>query len=82
MDWSEYVVADPAICHGQTCLKGTRVPVSVVLDNLATGYSPEEILESYPALSRESIRSAIACAADLTRAWIVTMPWDVASEVQ
>ena len=67
VDWREYVVADPAICHGQACLKGTRVMVSVVLENLAAGNTPEEILESYPSLSREAIRAAIAYAAELTR---------------
>ena len=35
MTWQDYVIVDPAVCHGQACIKGTRIMVSVVLDNLA-----------------------------------------------
>ena len=41
MNWQERITADPAICHGKACIKGTRVMVSVILDNLAAGESPE-----------------------------------------
>ena len=41
MNLRERIVADPLICHGQACIKGTRVMVSVVLDNLAAGETPE-----------------------------------------
>ena len=37
MTWTEYISVDPAVCHGKACIKGTRVMVSVVLDNLAAG---------------------------------------------
>ena len=37
MDWAEYIVVDPVICHGKACVKGTRIMVSVILDNLAMG---------------------------------------------
>jgi uncharacterized protein (DUF433 family) len=50
MDWREYIVVDPNICHGQACFRGTRVMVSVVLDNVAAGLGTEEILFSYPSL--------------------------------
>jgi uncharacterized protein (DUF433 family) len=46
MDWKRYITVDPNICHGQACVAGTRIPVSVVLDNLAAGISEQEILES------------------------------------
>ena len=74
MDWRAYIVVDPAVCHGQACLKGTRITVTVVLDNLAAGYSPDEILHSYPSLSRESTQASIAYAADLSRERILAMP--------
>jgi len=64
-NWQERITFDPSICHGKPCIRGTRVMVSVVLDNLAAGISPEDILASYPSLTREDISSAIAYAADL-----------------
>ena len=74
MNWQEYVTVDPNICHGRACIKGTRVMVSVVLDNLAAGSTPDEIVQSYPSLSREAVQAAIAYAAELGRERIVTIP--------
>jgi len=74
MDWREYIVVDPEICHGQACIKGTRIMVSVVLDNLAAGLTVEEILEQYPSLTRESVQAAISYAADLARERFVSVP--------
>lgn len=48
--------------------------VSVILDNLAANLSPDEILHSYPSLTREAIQAAIAYAADLTRERLVALP--------
>jgi uncharacterized protein (DUF433 family) len=67
VSWREYITVDPGICHGQACLKGTRIMVSVVLDNLAAGLSTNEIVRSYPSLTYEAIQAAIAYAADLSR---------------
>ena len=71
MDWRERITVDPKVCHGQACVKGTRIPVAVVMDNLAAGLTPEEILESYPALKLEDIRAAITYAAELTRERVI-----------
>jgi uncharacterized protein (DUF433 family) len=60
MDWQERISTDPRICHGKACIKGTRIMVSVVLDNLAAGVSIEEIPKSYPSLGQEDIQAAIA----------------------
>lgn len=65
MDWKKHITVEPAICHGKACIKGTRLPVSVVLDNLAANMTPEEIMQEYPSLTREAITAAIAYAADL-----------------
>ena len=65
MDWQDYITVDPLVSHGRACIRGTRVPVSVVLDNLAAGLSPDEIRASYPAVSPEAVRAALAYAADL-----------------
>ncbi len=67
MDWRERITVDPNVCHGKACIKGTRVMVSVVLDNLAAGLELEEITNSYPSLTREDVQAAIAYAADLAR---------------
>ncbi len=71
LDWRERIVTDPEVCHGQACIKGTRIMASVVLDNLAAGASEEEILRSYPSLTPADIRAAIAYAADLAREVVV-----------
>jgi uncharacterized protein (DUF433 family) len=74
MDWQERITVDPSICHGKACIKGTRIMVSVVLDNLAANISPEEIIASYPSLKREDIRAAVAYAADLARERVILLP--------
>ncbi len=74
MNWWNYVTVDPEICHGKACITGTRVPVSVVLDNLAAGFTIDEILHSYPSLTRESVRAAMGYAAELARERVVLMP--------
>jgi uncharacterized protein (DUF433 family) len=74
MNWLEYITVDPAICHGKACIKGTRIMVSVILDNLAAGLTHEEIIASYPALNREAINAAITYAAELTKERVVPMP--------
>ena len=71
MKWEEHIDVDPEVCHGRACVKGTRVMVSVVLDNLADGQSYEDILASYPSLTRQRVQACIAYAAELTRERIV-----------
>jgi len=65
MEWRERITVDPHICHGRACIKGTRIMVSAVLDNLAEGIAPEDLLKSYPSLKREDIQAALAYAAEL-----------------
>jgi uncharacterized protein (DUF433 family) len=74
MNWQDYIVVDPEICHGRACIRGTRVMVSVVLDNIAAGVSVDEILESYPSLSSQAIQAALAYAAELTRERVISLP--------
>ncbi len=74
MDWQNYITVDPNVCHGKACIKGTRIMVSVVLDNLAVNLTPDEILDSYPSLNRKAIQAAIAYAAELARERVVAMP--------
>ncbi len=65
VDWRQHVSIEPGICHGKPCIKGTRIMISVILDNAAAGLTNEEILKSYPTLTLEDIRAAMAYAAEL-----------------
>ena len=73
MDPLELISIDPAVCHGQACIRGTRIPVSVVLDALAEGMSEAEILVGYPTLTVEGIRAAAAYGAALAREELVLL---------
>lgn len=65
MKWQDYIVVDPKVCHGKACIKGTRIMVSVILDNLAAGLNAEEIVENYPSLCKEAVQASIIYAAEL-----------------
>jgi uncharacterized protein (DUF433 family) len=78
MRWQDYISADPAVCHGRACISGTRVMVSVILDNLAANISREEILHTYPSLKAVDLDAAVSYAAELTRERIVPFPERVA----
>lgn len=66
-NWEQHISTDPRICHGKPCIRGTRIMVSVILDNLADGLSADEIVAEYPPLTLDDVRAAIAYAAVLTR---------------
>jgi uncharacterized protein (DUF433 family) len=67
------ITSDPNVCHGKACIKGTRVMVSVILDNLAAGLTTDEIVASYPSLTPDDVRAAIAYAAEIARERIVPL---------
>lgn len=71
MDWRSRITVDPTICHGKACITGTRVMVSVILDNLAADVPHDDILLSYPSLTEEDVRAAIAYAAELARERVI-----------
>ena len=71
MDWREHIVVDPQVCHGQACIRGTRIMASVVLDNLAAALSVDDILRSYPSLTREAVQASVGYAAELARERLV-----------
>ena len=54
-----YLIVDPEICHGQMTFKGTRIPVDTVLTFLAKGYSVDQLVQSWPELSRAAVQEAI-----------------------
>ncbi|HEV8486681.1 MAG TPA: DUF433 domain-containing protein [Blastocatellia bacterium] len=66
-DWQERMAVNSDLCQGKACIRGARIMVSVVLDNLADGLSPEEIVEKYPPLTLDDIRAAISNAATFAK---------------
>ena len=66
MDWRQRISIDPEVCHGKACIRGTRVMVSVVLDNLGSGESPDAIAEAYH-ITPEDVHASRLYAAELTR---------------
>lgn len=74
MVWQEHITVNPAVVHGKACIRGTRIPVAVVLANLAAGLSPDEIIRSYPNLTLEAIQAALAYAADLAEERVLPLP--------
>ncbi|HET6979849.1 MAG TPA: DUF433 domain-containing protein [Pyrinomonadaceae bacterium] len=61
------VVADPKVLGGEPRIRGTRIHVAVVLDSLAEGLTPAEIVDHFPPLTEEDVRAAVAYAAELAR---------------
>jgi uncharacterized protein (DUF433 family) len=76
-NWRERISVNPAICHGRACIRGTRITVSAVVDNVAAGVSREEILRSYPTLKEADIDAALAYAAELAREGTVDLPLEI-----
>lgn len=74
MNWKDRISINPEVCKGRACVAGTRIPVSVVLDNLAEGLTPEEIIRSYPPLTADDIRACIAYAASLAHEEVLPLP--------
>jgi len=70
VSWQERITVNPSICHGKACIRGTRVMVSVILDNIAAGESPDEIMRGYH-LEREDVQAAIQYAAELARETVI-----------
>jgi uncharacterized protein (DUF433 family) len=73
MDWRERIAVTPDVCHEKACFRGTRVMVSVILDNLAAGESPETIARDY-RIDVEDVRAALMYAGDLAREQVVALP--------
>jgi uncharacterized protein (DUF433 family) len=75
--WKERISVNPAVCHGKACIRGTRIMVSVILDNIAAGSDRADILLSYPALKPEDISAALAYGAELAREGTVDLPLEL-----
>jgi uncharacterized protein (DUF433 family) len=73
-DWQERISINPAVCHGKACIRGTRVMVSVILDNLAARVPSAEIFASYPTITAADIQAALSYAAELAREGTAALP--------
>ena len=62
---NERISIDPSICHGQACIKGTRIPVHQIIGMLANGDSIEDLLEEYPSLTHDDVLACLDYAAAL-----------------
>ncbi|MCZ7583916.1 MAG: DUF433 domain-containing protein [Deltaproteobacteria bacterium] len=65
------ISVDPKICFGRPCVRGTRIWVSLILDNLADGVPESELFAAYPQLTSDDIRAALAYAAETTRERVI-----------
>ena len=74
MNWKQYITTDPNVLHGAACFAGTHIPVTVVLDNLAHGVAPADILDQYPGLHPEHVPAALAYLAELAHEHVVPNP--------
>ena len=63
--WQDHVVVAEDLHHGEACVRGTRIPLRILIGSLADGMKPEEILQEYPQLSPEDLLAALAYAADV-----------------
>jgi uncharacterized protein (DUF433 family) len=71
MDWRHFIHADPNILVGKPVIKGTRLAADFILDLFASGWSEQQVLDSYPSLTPEALQAVFAYAADLVR----DTPW-------
>lgn len=74
MNWRDYISVDPNVMHGVACIARTRIPVALVLDNLAARVPEERLLAEYPSLTPEAIQAALAYAAELAREQNIVLP--------
>jgi len=70
-DLLERISIDSNICFGKPCIRGTRIWVALIIENLAGGVPENEILEAYPSLQPEDIKAALAYAAEVTRERVI-----------
>ena len=72
----ERISIDPNVCFGKPCVRGTRIWVSLILDNLAEGVTEVDLRREYPGLTPEDVRAAIAYGAEMARERFVSIPME------
>lgn len=71
LDWQKYITSDPDILYGKPTIKGTRIPVDLILEKLAHGETTEQLLKAYPRLNREAIDACLFFAAEAVKNEVV-----------
>ncbi len=66
MDWKDRIEVNPLVLVGKPTIKGTRISVELILDRLADGWTMEDVLASYPHISREDVLAALSFASELS----------------
>ncbi len=66
VEWRDYIISTPDVLRGKPRIKGTRIPVSLVLGYLAAGNTIEKIIEEFPDLTREQIAACLDYARELS----------------
>lgn len=74
VDLLKRISVDPNICFGKPCIRGTRIWVSLILDFLSTGSTPEVLIDEYPQLTKDDIYAAMAYGAKMSRDRYVDLP--------
>lgn len=64
MNWQEHIISDPKILIGKPTIKGTRISVELILELFSLGWTESQILDSYPSISKESLRAVFAYLKD------------------
>lgn len=77
-DLLKRISINPRVCFGKPCIRGTRIWVALIVDNLAEGISEKDLLEAYPPLHQDDIRAALAYAAEVTRERVI--PFSIETE--
>lgn len=67
MDWRTHITSSPDVLAGKPAVRGTRLGVEFLLGLLAAGWTPQQLLESYPGLTPESLAGVFAFAAEVVR---------------
>ena len=66
IDWRDYIISSTDILRGKPCIKGTRIPVSLILGYLASGQSADEIMTEFPDIKKEHISACLDYARTLS----------------
>ena len=69
IDWHKYIAVNNDVHHGEPCINGTRVPITMIVGSFADGMTFDEILDAYPQLIKESIQAALADSPGLLLKW-------------
>ena len=74
------ITVNPNVCFGKPCIRGTRIWVSLLLDLMATGMTPQDILDDYPHLTLDDLHAALAYGAEMSRERFVNVPVEQAHQ--